>query len=235
MFDVKTVIDVFLSILTVVPNTLALALIIMILAITLGGILALIRNYEIPILNKVVIVYISFMRGTPLLVQLYIAYYALPQIAVFVGNLFNFKVNPNNISPILSVLIAYSLNSAAFQAENIRGALASVEFGQMEAAYSIGLTTFQAFVRIIFPQALIVAVPNFCNAYLSTIKALSLAFMVTVVDILAKAKLCSALNFKYIESYVAAALVYWVLCIILTYIFSKFEIALRKGRREIVA
>lgn len=234
MFSIQTVFDVFLSILTVVPNTLGLALVIMILSVAFGAVLALIRSYKVPILDKFVVIFISFMRGTPLLVQLYIAYYALPEGAVFVANLFNLKLDPNSVSPIFSVLFTYSLNLSAFQAENIRGALASVEFGQMEAAYSVGLTTFQAFIRIIFPQALIVAVPNLCNAYIGTIKALSLAFMVSVVDILAKAKICAALNFRYIESYVAAALVYWILCIILTYIFSKFEITLSKGRAKFV-
>jgi len=76
-------------------------------------------------------------------------------------------------------------------------------------------------------------VPNFCNAYVGTIKALSLAFTVSVVDILAKAKLCSALNFRYIESYLAAALVYWMLCFILTSAFSKFERHLGKGRAKL--
>ncbi len=235
MFDVKTVVAVFFSILTVVPNTLGLALVIMVLAIIFGAILALIRAYKVPVLDKLVAIYISFMRGTPLLVQLYIVYYALPPFAVSLGNLFNRTVDPNNVSPIFAVLITYSLYMAAFQAENIKGALASVDFEQMEASYSIGLTTFQAFTRIIFPQALIVAVPNFCNAYVGTIKALSLAFTVAVVDILAQAKLCSALNFRYIESYLAATLVYWMLCVILTRIFSRFEIRLRKGRAEIVS
>ena len=233
MFDVKTVADVFLSILTVVPGTMALALIIMILAVVLGVVIALIRIYRVPVLNRIAVIFISFMRGTPLLVQLYVAYYALPQIAVSIGGFFHTSVDPNSIPPIYSVLIAYSLCFAAFQSENIRGSLASVEYGQMEAAYSIGLTSFQAFYRIIFPQALIVAIPNFCNAYVGAIKALSLAFTVSVVDILAEAKLCSALNFRYIESYLAAALVYWMLCVILTTMFFRFERFLGKGRAKL--
>lgn len=230
MFSIKVVVDVFLSILTVVPNTLGLALIIMILSVVLGTILTLIQSNKVSVLYKFVALFISFMRGIPLIVLLYVTYYALPQIVVFIANLFNFKVDPNNIPPIFSVLFAYTLHKSAYQAENIKGALASLEFGQMEAAYSVGLTTFQAYIRIIFPQALIVAIPNLCNEYIGIIKALSLAFMVSVVDILAKAKLCSALNFKYIESYIAAALVYWILSITLTFIFSKFEIKLSKGR-----
>jgi len=235
MFDAKTSINAFLSNLTVVPATLGLALLIMILAIALGAVLALLQMYKVPLLGKVVTVFISFMRGTPLLVLLYIIYFSLPEIAASTGKLFNLTIDPNNVSPVFSVIISFSLYMSAFQAENIKGALVSVEYGQMEAAYSIGLTTFQAFVRIIFPQALIVAVPNFCNAYIGTIKSLSLAFTVGVVDILAKAKLNSALNFRYIESYVAAALVYWILCIVLTCIFSKLEIDLRRGRAEVAS
>jgi His/Glu/Gln/Arg/opine family amino acid ABC transporter permease subunit len=230
MFDIKTVFDVFLAILTVVPNTLGLGLAIMIFAIALGTVIALIRAYKVPILNQLAVLFISYMRGTPLLVHLFIIYYALPMLAVSFGNIFNVKPDPNNISPVVSIFIAYSLYTGAFQAESIKGALASVDFGQMEAAYSVGLTPFQAFSRIVFPQALIVAVPNFCNAYVGTIKALSLAFTVAVVDIMAKAQLCSALNFRYIESYLAALLVYWILCIVLTYVFRKFEVVLSKGR-----
>lgn len=233
MFSFKTVADVFLAILTVVPYTLGLALAIMMLAIAAGTVMAIIRARKIFFLNRLALLFISFMRGTPLLVQLYIIYYALPEIIAGIGRLAGFSIDPNNISPLFSVIITYSLYFSAFQAENIRGALASVELGQMEAAYSIGLTTLQVYLRIVFPQALVVAVPNFCNAYVGTIKALSLAFTVTVIDILAKAKLCSALNFRYIESYVAAALVYWVLCVILTRVFSRLERTLSKGRAEI--
>ncbi len=235
MFSLQTVLDVFLSILTVVPGTLGLAFLIMVLGIALGAVFALIRIYKVRILNRITVVYISFMRGTPQIVQLYIAYYALPEIIASIGNFFGAKIDPNNVTPIIAVIVSFTLCLSAYQAENIRGALASVEFGQMEASYSIGLTTFQAFKRIIFPQALIVAIPNFCNSYISTIKNLSLAFTVSVVDILAKAKLESALNFRYIESYIAAALVYWILCFILIRVFSKVEKNLRKGRDEAFA
>lgn len=235
MFSLKTVWDVFLSILTVVPGTLGLAFLIMVLGIALGAVFALIRIYKVRILNRIIVLYISFMRGTPQIVQLYIAYYALPEIIASVGNFFGAKIDPNNITPLIAVIVSYTLCLSAYQAENIRGALASVEFGQMEAAYSIGLTTFQAFKRVIFPQALIVAIPNFCSSYISTIKNLSLAFTVSVVDIMAKAKLESALNFRYIESYIAAALVYWILCFVLIRVFSKVEKSLRKGRDEAFA
>lgn len=228
-FDLKTAAEAFLSNWTVVPATMGLALLILILAVILGMVIALIRTYRIPVLNNIAAVFISFMRGTPLIVLLFIVYFSLPDIAVFLAGLLGLPADPNKVSPVYSVIITYSLYMSAFQSENIKGALASVERGQMEAAYSIGFKTSQALLRIVFPQALKVAVPNFCNAYIGVIKSLSLAFTVGFVDILAKAKLNSALNFRYIESYAAAALVYWILCIALTRIFRKLEADLRKN------
>ncbi len=231
-FDMKTAADAFVSNLTVIPATLGLALVILVLAIVLGMVLALIRLYKVPVLTNIATVFISFMRGVPLLVLLFIVYYSLPDFAASLGRLIHVTVDPNNVSPVYSVILTFSIYGSAFQAENIKGALLSVELGQMEAAYAVGMTTLQAFRRIIIPQALIVAVPNFCNAYVSTIKSLSLAFTVGVIDILAKAKLNAALNFRYIESYAAAALVYWILCIALTILFRKIEANLRRGRAE---
>jgi len=228
-FDLKTAAEAFLSNWTVVPATMGLAMLILALAIIIGMFIALIRIYRVPILSKLATVYVSFMRGTPLIVLLFIVYFSLPDTVEFMGKLFGTAVDPNKVSPLYSVIITYSLYISAFQSENIKGALASVDKGQMEAAYSIGFKTSQALMRIVFPQALKVAVPNFCNAYIGAIKALSLAFTVGFVDILAKAKLNSALNFRYIESYLAAALVYWMLCIALTRIFRKIEAGLKKN------
>ena len=228
MFDFKTVFDVFLAILTVVPKTLVLALFVTVVSILLGILMAMIRAYKVPVLYQLTGIIISYMRGTPMVVQLFITYYALPEIVASTAGLFNVAIDSNSVSPIYSVLVTFILCISAFQSEYIRGALLAVEFRQMEAAYSVGMTTFQALYRIVVPQALVVALPNLFNAYMRVIKGMSLAFLVGFVDILAKAKLESALNFKYIESYIAAVLVYWGLCIALTYIYRKTEMHFKR-------
>jgi His/Glu/Gln/Arg/opine family amino acid ABC transporter permease subunit len=232
MFDLKTVWDVFLAVLTVVPRTLGLAFLATILSILAGFVLAMIRAYRVPVLHQLTGIFISYMRGTPMIVQLFIMYYAFPGVVVFIAGLFHIAADPNTVSPVYSVLLTFILCLAAFQAEYIRGALLAVEFKQMEAAYSVGLTTYQALYRIVVPQAVVVALPNLFNAYMRVIKGMSLAFLVGVVDILAKAKLESALNFRYIESYVAAGLVYWVLCTALTFLYRKTENRLGRWQRS---
>lgn len=217
MFDLNTVGNVFLSVLTVVPQTIGVAIIILLVSVFLGAVLAIIRQNNLPVLKSLASGYVSIMRGIPLVVLLYVVYYALPEIP-----------------PVYIILLTYSFYMAAFEAENIRGALSSVDKAQIEAASSIGLTAFQTVRRIILPQAFVVAMPNFCNGFLGIIKGLSLAFMVTFVDILAKAKLNAALNFRYIESFMAAALVYWITCIVLTAIFKLIEKHLAKGRQQIL-
>jgi L-cystine transport system permease protein len=120
-------------------------------------------------------------------------------------------------------MITYALYLGPGQTENIRTAMNSVSKGQYEAGVCVGLTKGQTFRRIILPQALTVLLPVSLNSYLGTIKSMSLAFMVGVVDIMSRAKLCSALNFGYVEAYFAAAIVYWVLCLGLTGLFKWCE------------
>jgi len=229
MFSMKIVVEDILSILTVVPGTLAMAFVILIAGILLGALLAEIKINRIPVLEKIVNFYLAYVRGIPLIVHLYIAYYALPEILKGIAGIFSMEYN-GAVSPVVLVVIAYSLYTSAVQSENIRAALLSVEHGQYEAAYSIGLTKGQTMIRIVFPQALAVAVPVFFNIYLGIIKGLSLAFTVSVVDILAQAKICSALNYRYLESYVAAGAIYWVLCGVLTILFYQLEKKYNRGR-----
>lgn len=229
MFKLNLVFEDINSIMKIVPSSLLMAFVILIFGIVLGAILAVIRLYNIPVLNKVVVAYVSFVRGIPLMISLYIVYYSLPEIIKYFSNGSDASIG-SSISPVLVVVIAYSLYTASSQSENIRAALASVEPGQFEAAYSIGLTGFQTMVRIVFPQALKVAIPAFFNMYLGIIKGLSLGFMVGIVDIFAQAKLSSALNFGFLESYVAAGVTYWALCGLLTVLFNRLEMKYFKGR-----
>lgn len=228
MFEVKFFTEDFFSITTVVPYTLTLALLILMVSVLAGGIVALADQHPIPVLKNIIAVFLSFLRGTPLLVQLYLAYFSLPAIVHALTSLAGVPVNPNDFNPVITVVVAYSLYFAAFQSEIIKGAMLSVGYGQVEAAQAMGFTFVQMLSRVVVPQAFIEALPNLFNSYLSIIKSLSLAFLVTVVDILAKAKLESALNFRYLESYAAAAAVYWLLCTILTIALRRYEGYLRK-------
>ena len=220
--------DIF-KIWPVVPGTLLLSFLILIIGIILGA--ALNKQQESGRLGKVLVsLYLSYFRGIPLLIHLFISYFGLPLLLT--STLPHFmKVNTvalQRISPLYAIIISYSLYTAAFMVEIIRGSFKAVDNGQLEAASALGYTNWQKTFYIQLPQALTEALPKFLNYYLLLIRQLSLAFMVSFVDIFAKAQLQSAVNYRYIESYVAAAVVYWILCVGLSIIFRRIENNLRR-------
>jgi len=213
----------FLGILPVVPQTVAMAAIIFILSILIGTVMALIQEYNIPILKQVVVVFKLLLRGTPLIVFIFIMYYSLPGIIGFFTDMFNLDYNPNSMSPVNILIVAVSLTVSSFQSETIRASFLSVSYGQIEAARSLGYTPFQAFMRIITPQALVEALPEFSSAFLVVMKAISLGFMITVIDIFAQSRLIAASNSYYVEAFVVAALMYWVIAMIVVGLTNKLE------------
>ncbi|KKE78210.1 ABC transporter permease subunit [Bacilli bacterium] len=229
MFQLDVLIEDFFSILKVVPQTLLLAVIILILSLFMGGCLALIQRKKIPILFTIITVVQSFLRGTPNVVLLYLGYYSLPFIVQYIVSLMGIDFNPHQLDPVITVIVVFSISFSVFQSETIRGSLHSVERGQIEAAQSFGYGFFHTLWKVIIPQALVEALPDIMNSFLVIIKALSLAYLISVVDIFGQAKLLGAYNFSYIEAFVAAAFVYWILCSIFTLFINKFELRLRKG------
>lgn len=226
-FSLSAVLQTFIQILTVVPNTMLLAAIILIFGILFGLILFLIERLEITPLNVIINILKTYVRGVPLIVHLFILQALLPDFAETIFGLLGIAENPNNVPSVLIVLITYITVETATESENIKSAFSSVDYNQVEAGKSIGFTQSQNLRHIIIPQALSVALPLFLNAYLKNIKALSLAFAVGVVDILTEARFIAAETFRYLEAYVAAALVYWLICGILQYFFDKFEKRMR--------
>jgi L-cystine transport system permease protein len=225
MFQLDVLIEDFFGILKVVPQTLLLAVIILVSSLIMGGCLTLIQRKKIPILSSIIMVVQSFLRGTPNVVLLYLGYYSLP----FIVSLIGIEFNPHQLDPIVTVIVVFSISFSVFQSETIRGSLHSVEQGQIEAAHSLGYSFFQVLRKVVVPQALVEALPDIMNSFLVIIKALSLAYLISVVDIFGQAKLLGAYNFSYIEAFVAAAFVYWIICSILTLFINKFELRLRKG------
>ncbi|WP_231889883.1 amino acid ABC transporter permease [Oceanobacillus sp. Castelsardo] len=229
MFQLDVLIENLFGILKVVPQTLLLAVIILILSLFMGGCLALIQRKKIPIISSLISVMQSFLRGTPNVVLLYLGYYTLPYIVQYIVSLVGIDFNPHHLHPVITVIVVFSISFSVFQSETIRGSMHSVDHGQIEAAHSLGYSFFQTLRKVVVPQALVEALPDIMNSFLVIIKVLSLAYLISVVDIFGQAKLLGAYNFSYIEAFVAAALVYWALCSFLTLLINKFELRLRKG------
>jgi len=193
--------------------TVSLAVISMIIGLIIALILVAISTYNVKILSPLSKIYISFFRGTPLLVQLFLLYYGLPQIfPVF-----------KSMNAYTATIIGLSMNSSAYMVETLRGAISSIDKGQMEAALSIGMSHWQGMKRIVLPQAARVAIPSLGNTFVDLLKSSSLAFTLGVAEILAQAQMSAAASYKFFENYLAVALIYWLIVIFFSYIQRMLE------------
>lgn len=229
-FDIKAAADSFFFILKHLPFTLFLPAVTMLAGIVLGSLVAIIRLRAGKLPAAVLAVLVSFVRAVPAIVQVFILNYSLPYLlAPILSLIYGTTVKPFQVSPYWTAYIFFIIYQTAFQSENIRGALLSVSKGQLEAAAAAGFSTYQAYKRIILPQAFAVAIPSFFTYYLHGIKGLALLFTIKIVDIFAAADIYAALYSRRTEPYVADALIYWLLCIALTFVFNKWEKMLRAG------
>lgn len=147
--------------------------------------------------------YVSIIRGTPLLVQLFVIFYGLPAVGV-------------KIEPWPSAIIAFSLNVGGYAAEIIRAAILSVPRGQWEAGHMIGMSRNQTLLRIILPQAARVSVPPLSNTFISLVKDTSLASLILVTEMFRVAQQVAAFSQEFMLLYLEAAGIYWIICLILS-------------------
>ncbi|OAN12664.1 ABC transporter permease [Photobacterium jeanii] len=186
--------------------TLAMALWGLLFALVIAIAIAMIRVYRLPVLDQLAQLYISFFRGTPLLVQLFLLYYGLPQIfPLFIG-----------LDAFTAAVIGLSLHFAAYKAESIRAAILGIDRSQREASLAIGMTEWQTMRRVILPQATRIALPSLMNYFIDMIKSTSLAFTLGVAEIMARAQMEASSSFKFFEAFLAVALIYWLMVVVLT-------------------
>lgn len=193
------------------------------IGLTLGFAIALVKIRKTPIVTQLFNVFVSFMRGTPQLVQLFLAFYGFPLVVRWLNAKMGWGIDVNGIPALLYVFVALGLNEAAYNSETFRAAILSVNKIEIEAAKSIGLTNGQTMRRIILPSALIVAIPNLGNSLISLLKGTSLAFTVTVIDIMGQARIIAGSNLRFFEAYIAVAVIYWIICIIIEQLVHRLE------------
>ena len=231
-FDFETAVEAFAFILKHLPLTLFLPAVTLLIGIVLGSIVAIVRLRSNKLVNAILAIVVSFFRSVPAILQVFIMYYSLPYlIAPILSVVTGSVVKPFDVSPYWTAYIFFIIYQTAYQSENIRGALLSVDNGQMEAALAAGLSYYQAYKRIILPQAFAVAMPSFFTYYLHGIKSLALLFTIKIVEIFAAADIFAALYSRRTEPYVADAIIYWLLCVVLTFVFNSWERRLSKGLR----
>ena len=231
-FEFDTAVEAFAFILKHLPLTLFLPAVTLLIGIVLGSIIAIVRLRSNKLVNAVLAIVVSFFRSVPAILQVFIMYYSLPYlIAPILSAVTGSVVKPFDVSPYWTAYIFFIIYQTAYQSENIRGALLSVDRGQLEAALAVGLSYYQAYKRIILHQAFAVAMPSFFTYYLHGIKSLALLFTIKIVDIFAAADIFAALYSRRTEPYVADAIIYWLLCVVLTFVFNSWERRLSKGLR----
>ena len=206
MFDVSLIWEYWPIVLQGLPMTLKLTGVAILFGIVFGFLIALVKINRVPVLSQVCSVYVSFIRGVPIMVLLYMSYYGLPLITMGMNDSWGTNIDINTVTPFTFAAIAFILQEAAYESEVIRAALMSVDRKETEAAKSIGMTSIQTLWRITIPQALVVAVPSFGNALTSLLKGTAVAFTISVMDVMGKAKVLGGRNFHYFEAYTCAAL-----------------------------
>lgn len=214
LIDFKMIFTNIPQLLKYLPITLGIVILSMVVGLFFALIIALVRLKKVPGLSQLFTVLVSFVRGTPLIVQLYLSYYGVP-IALRYWNYYNHtNYSINGIPAFMFVFVAFAINESAYNSENIRGALLSVDRGEIEAAQSLGMTGFQILRRITIPEALVVALPTLGNQFISLIKGTSLAFVAGVVEMTAEGQIIAGRSFRYFEVYMSLAIIYWALTII---------------------
>lgn len=223
LFDFEQVFTNIPELLRYLPVTLELALVSMALGLVLGLLIAIIKMKKIPVLRQLAALYVSIIRGTPILVQLYIVYFGVPMFFKWWNATFGTDLQVANIPGFVYAVLAMGLNQSAFSSEIIRSALLSVSDGQIEAASALGMTFGQSLRRIILPEALTVALPTLGNSLISAIKSTSLAFTCAVVEMTAEGRIIGGRNYRYFEVYCSLAIIYWVITIIIEQILRYAE------------
>lgn len=202
-----------------VPLTLFMAVAGMGFALVLASALAVERVIRVPGLDWLVMLFISFFRGTPLLVQLFLFYYGLPQVLSFL----------TQINGVTAAIMGLTLHFSAYMAEAIRAAITGVDRSQWEAAQSIGLTQAQMMRRIILPQAARVAAPTLVNYFIDMIKSTSLAFTLGVTEMMGAAQKEAAGSFLYFEAFLVVAVIYWAMVELLNQGQKQLEMRLNRA------
>lgn len=227
-FDIHYVFDFLPKLLSYLHITLLIVAGSILLGLIIGFIVALPRLYNIPILKRVSQVYVSFFRGTPILIQLFLIYYGLPELLKLI------HVDTSRTNVLIFVIVTYALHSGAFISEAIRAAVNAVDRGQIEAAYSVGMSGYQALTRIILPQALSISVPILSNLVIANLKDSSLAFTLGAMEMTGKSQTLGSATRHFVETYIALSLIYFVISTVLERIFFYLEARLLRHERQLI-
>jgi L-cystine transport system permease protein len=225
--DYRFMIDTFLLSLRGIPVTLGISAAVLVFAVPAGFLIAVAIANRMPVVTQISRVYISFIRATPPILQIFIIYTSLPGLIAGLMKSLKLSFNVFDLNPVIYPVIVFSLSETAVLAEVFRAALSTVEKSQLEAALSIGMTKAQGYVRIVIPQALAAAVPVVCSSVTSLVKLTSLAFTMSVMEVTAIAKVQAGVGLAWLEAYLVMAMIYFVMIFAIEKLLKIFEKRLR--------
>ncbi|WP_100012457.1 amino acid ABC transporter permease [Lentibacillus sediminis] len=210
LFDIELALESLPFVLEGLPMTLLVSIIGMAMGLVLGLFLALARGSKTMALRWPARIYISFMRGTPMLVFLFILYFGLPVVGI-------------EFSAVVAASLGFGLNSAAYIAEIDRSALNSIDQGQWESARALNMSYWSTLRKIILPQATRIAIPPLTNVFMDIVKATSLAAVITVPELFQKTQIVAGREFDAMTMYVLVAFIYWPICILIGFMQDRLE------------
>ena len=196
-------------------TTLKVSLIALLIGLLLGIVICLAKISTIKVLNVLATIYVEVIRNTPILVQIMIIYFALPEVGI-------------SFTPFMSAIIALSINSGAYVSEIFRSGILAIDKGQMEAGRSLGLSYFQTMKFIILPQALKNSLPALGNEFISLVKESSIVYFVGVADIMFAANTVKNATYETFGPYLIAAAIYFIITSILSFLVKRLEKKLAK-------
>ena len=221
--DLNYIVNTFLVTLRGIPVTLIIMVVAILLSFIPALLLALGQIYKVRGVRTFSVVYLAFIRATPPILLILFFYSLFPSLLNQIFKSLGSQVDVFKFNPLYYAFIIYSLMTTGSLSEILRSAILTVDKGQLEAAQAIGLTNFQAYRRIVFPQALRSALPNLANLVINLVKGTSLVFVMTVKDITALAKIEASHSYQYSESYLVIFVIYLIICGLIQWIFRGLE------------
>ncbi len=221
--DLNYIVNTFLVTLKGIPVTLIIMVVAILLSFIPALLLALGQIYKVRGVRTFSVIYLAFIRATPPILLILFFYSLFPSLLNQIFKSLGSRVDVFKFNPLYYAFIIYSLMTTGSLSEILRSAILTVDKGQLEAAQAIGLTNFQAYRRVVFPQALRSALPNLANLVINLVKGTSLVFVMTVKDITALAKIEASHSYQYSESYLVIFVIYLIICGLIQWIFRGLE------------
>lgn len=210
------------------PTTLYMSFTSIVIGIVIGIIIAMIRIFEVPFLSKILKYAVILIRGIPILLIILIIYFYGSNLMHYLNNHYQFNIDTSKINTELMCIIALSIVGSTRASEIFRGAFYSIDYGQIDAAKSLGYSKIQAFVDIYLGQLLVIALPMLSNLAIGLVKATSLASIIAVVEVLQSSLIPATINFNFLESYIGAGIILWGLAILIELFFNRLYIVYKK-------